>query len=91
MMAFQDRYKRKFLAFYSYLLDSYPKLKRANRKDQGQRKQTEFIIRGKMTVTREREREKEKIIRPEKKYKRCHIDQHHCLSSLFIYHCLRKK
>jgi hypothetical protein len=33
------------------------KLERADRKDQGQRKQTEFIIITKMTVVRERERE----------------------------------
>ncbi len=64
------------------------KIKRADRKDQGQGKQTESIIIVKMTVARERERET--IIRPEKKHKRWYIDQHRCLFLLFIYHYSEK-
>lgn len=59
-MAFEDRYTRRFLAFYSYLTDRFlPKKRteRAERKDQGQEKQTEFIITRIMTVLAyERER-----------------------------------
>jgi hypothetical protein len=42
------------------LIVTQKKVKRADRKDQGQRKQTEFIIIAKMTVARERKRERER-------------------------------
>jgi hypothetical protein len=39
--------------------DSYPKKKRAGRKDQGQRKQTEFIIIAKTTARKDNQTGKE--------------------------------
>jgi hypothetical protein len=82
-MAFQDRYKKEdFLLFIlTYSIVTQRKIQRADRKDQGQKKQTELIIIAKMTAIEEREREP--IIRPEKKHKRCHIDQQRCLFLLF--------
>jgi hypothetical protein len=50
-MAFQDRYKKEdFLLFIlTYFIVTQRKIQRADRKDQGQKKQTELIIIAKMT------------------------------------------
>jgi hypothetical protein len=57
-MAFQDRYKKEdFLLFIlTYFIVTQRKIQRADRKDQGQKKQTELIIIAKMTAIEERER-----------------------------------
>jgi hypothetical protein len=88
-MAFQDRYKRRFLAFYSYLFDSYPKNKKGRQKRSGSGK-TNGIHHHSKNDSSKRKRERETIIRPEKKHKRWYIDQHRCLFLLFIYHYSEK-
>ena len=82
LMAFQDRYERIRCIFVS---SPSEKKKIAIRKRKGQTEKIR-VRENKRNLSSSQKRQQEEIIRPEKKHKRCHIDRHRCLFSLFIYH-----
>jgi hypothetical protein len=59
-MAFQDRYKRRFLAFYSYLFGSYPKNKKGRQKRSGSGKTNGIHHHSKNDSSKGRESERQR-------------------------------